>query len=95
MSEIVQLLFVAIGAGMFGDAFDDYQQDGMILHPYRKFISRFGYWAKPLGKCPICVNFWLCVGSVLCICQDLNVIPYTLSVIGISNFTLKKIMSNG
>jgi hypothetical protein len=95
MSEIVSFIFVAIGIGTFGDAFDDYQQEGMILHRYRLFISRFGYWAKPLGKCPICVNFWLSVGSVLCMYQDLNVIPYTLSVIGISNFTLKKIMSNG
>jgi hypothetical protein len=94
-AEILQYIFVAIGMGMFGDTFDDYQQEGMILHPWRRFISRFGYWAKPLGKCPICVNFWLSVGAVVCMCHSLNVIPYTLSVIGISNFTLKKIMSNG
>jgi hypothetical protein len=95
MSEIVSFIFVAIGIGTFGDAFDDYQQEGMILHPYRRFISKLGYWSKPLGKCPICVNFWLSVGAVVFMSQDLNVIPYTLSVIGISNFTLKKIMSNG
>jgi hypothetical protein len=91
-AEILQYIFVAIGIGMFGDTFDDYQQEGMILHPYRRFISRFGYWAKPLGKCPICVNFWLCIFAVVCISYDAILIPYTLSVIGISNFTLKKIM---
>ena len=76
---------------MFGDAFADYQTEGMILAPYRKLIERLGWWGKPLGLCPKCFNVWLVVGCVVCIELGLNVIPYTVCAIGISNFTLKKV----
>ena len=93
MQEIVTYLFISIGIGMFGDAFSDYMRPGMILHKYSEWLDRLGWWGKPLGSCYLCFNFWLVLVAVICINNDLHVIPYTLSAIGISNFIIKKIWS--
>ena len=41
---------------------DNCMEDGNILSGYSRFLDTFpDYLAKPLGKCIICMSFWLAV----------------------------------